>query len=323
MSNRKKWKIIFSCVAVVVLIAIAVFLVLFEKHKDKEDNKLNDDNLSPTPPTQQTEVYATSFSLNLPDTIEILINTKVKLISGYINITPANAIDKLTYKITRKSGSGIGGITFNNNIITANSIGSYSIKFKVPKSASTNFSKTIDIIVYEEKTSSHISQTNNSIIIGENKNINDIFSIVDGDYKVESDNKTTISNDNISGITTGESKITFTFTKNYIQYIYDFTLTIKEQPIYEIVILNGTNNIIEIDFEDIPYAKIHYEIRNGNEKHLIQDVIAVSENNDVVKVLNYPGPFVNLEAVGLGEATITITYLHDSSIKVQVTIIVK
>ena len=319
MSNRKKWRWIFSCVAIVIFVSIAVVLVLFEKHKENSNNDKDDNNIVPP---QTTEIYATSFSLNLPDTIEILIDSKVKLLSGYVNITPAMAIDKLTHEITRKSGSGIDGITFNDNVITANSLGTYSMKFKVPKSESTNFSKTINIVVYEDKNSSHIYQTSNSINIGDNKNVNEIFTILDNNYQVETDNKAIISNGVINGMALGETKIKFTFTKNYVKFIYDFILTIKEQPVYNILILNGTDNIIEIDLDKNPYAKIHYEIRNGNEKHIYQDVVAVSDNENIVRVVNYPEPFINIEAVGLGETTITITFSRDTSINIQVTIIV-
>ena len=73
---------------------------MFQKYKNKENDLDKDDNSTQQLPTEQTEIYATSFSLNIPDNIEILVNTKVKLNSGYINITPTNFINKVTYEIS-------------------------------------------------------------------------------------------------------------------------------------------------------------------------------------------------------------------------------
>ena len=91
---------------------------------------------------------------------------------------------------------------------------------------------------------------------------------------------------------------------------------------YEIVLLNAPNNTIEINFDDNPYAKIWYEIRNRNQEHVDQGVLAVSSDENIVNITSYTEPYINIEALKEGEVTITITYSHDTSFKIDVKIIV-
>ena len=102
MSNRKKWRWVFVGFSIVIFITIAVVLVLFNKSNDKSNKDDQSDNS-----TQPTEVYATSFSLNIPDTIQILVDTKIKFASGYVNVTPASMLNKLICETNAKSGGNI------------------------------------------------------------------------------------------------------------------------------------------------------------------------------------------------------------------------
>ena len=107
-----------------------------------------------------------------------------------------------------------------------------------------------------------------------------------------------------------------------MQYVYQFTLIIKEQPRYEIILKDITNNTIEIDFDVEPNKHIEFEIVDRESGNVDQVVDAVSSDENVVKIISYTEPLIKIKATGLGEATITIFYSLDTSIQVQLKIVV-
>ena len=305
-----------------VIVGIAITLVFVNKSKEKLDHDSNNGNINST--SQTNETYATSFAMNLPNTIKILVGTKVFLLDGYINVTPSSMLKKLTYEISPKSNGSLNGIKFENNIITANSIGGYIIKFKIPKSASVYFTKTINIVVYEETTSSHIYQTSNTMVIGESKNISELFSVLDGsNFSATTDGNITYSNDIITAQNVGDSKIQFNFAENYIKYVYDFEIKIKDEPMFKIVLLNVTNNTINIDMSDNDVAFINFQVKNREEENVTQAVKVSSSNKEiVVDETKTDDVLIKIRAKSTGEATITISLDSDQTIRVDIKVIV-
>lgn len=313
--KRKIWKWIFSIFIASALVGLATFLVLHDNNDTDAD--------VPENPDETEEIFATAYSFNIPETIYIAINTEANLLTGYINTTPAHAISKLTYEVAPKDSGVAGGVEFNGNKIVAKTLGNYIIRFKIPKSTTSNFTKNLNVVVHDNTNLSHICQTSESIIIGERKNINELFSIKElTEYTIQTDSKTSYSNSYINAISNGKSEIKFTFKDNYINYIYKFTIDVEELPEFEIILKNTTNNTIEIDFDVETNKHIEFRVQNREQGYVQQTVDAVSSNENIVRVVSYTEPFIKIEAVGLGEAIIRITYSLDKTIYVELKVIV-
>lgn len=322
MNNRKKWKFIFTCAAIVVVVLIAIALVLLNTYK--KDVKPEEDDDIPTEPPKTDEIYATSFSLNLPETIHILVGTDVNLKTGYINVSPTSMIDKLTYEVTPKSTGVVNGIVFENNTISAKSLGRYTIIFKMPKSKSTNFSKSIDVLVYDNAINSHIYQINSILTIGEQTNLSQMFSIQAGKtYSVSTDSNTFYENENLIGTSVGESVVRFNFLENYVQYNYKFELTIKDIPEFAIVLNNVTNKIITLDLVENDTYQIDYSILNRDEEHVYQkDILATVSDETFVEVIRIAEPLIKIKAVKQGEVTLKISLVSDENIFIEIKVVV-
>ncbi len=306
---------------VMFLLGIAIFLVIYN---NKDDNQNNKNDNGENPPNEETEIYATSFSLNIPDGIEIFINSKINFKSGFVNVTPSSMLSELEYEIAAKSGGTDGGLKFENNTLTATEIGEYTIKFKMPKSSSSYFSKTISILVYEEENKGHIYQTTKSIIIGEELDVNDLFQINSNkSFNVQTDNKISYSKNKIKALNLGESDISFKFTESYLEFVYNFTLSIKEEPKYVIELKNITNNVLTINLVD-EFAYIQFEVVDRDEGDISQLVEVVSVDDNIATVNSYDinPPLIKITAKSVGETVIKIIYTLDITVQVEVKVIV-
>ena len=287
--------------------------------REKYNSKANSNKFENLPSSSET--YATSFSLNLPDTININKGAKLKLKHGFVNVTPSSVLNKLEYEITPKGSSSLNGIVYNDNVITANEIGSYTIKFKMPKTESSYYSKTITVVVYPIDEEIFINQNSNSLTIGETKSVYELFTFATNkSFNMSVDNKLQLYNNEITACELGVSNILFSFTENYMEFIYDFNLIIKEEPAYKIVL---TNNTITIDLADNEYAYIYYQVTDRDEHFVTQDIDAISQDENIaIKVQIANDNTIKIKGLVAGETIITIFLTADESIKVDVRVIV-
>ncbi len=315
MKNKSKW--IFTVASVVIVIAVAIILVLREKYHNKTNTVLSD---APS----NTDTYATSFSLNLPDTIEMNIGSKLKLKDGYVNVTPSGVLNKLEFDIVPKGNSSRNGISFENNMISANEIGSYSIKFKIPKSDYSFYSKTININVYPMEEEIFIKQKSDSLIIGETKSVYELYTVVTGkNFTISTDEKIQFLNNYLTALEVGISRITFSCAENFMEFIYDFNLTIKNEPEYQILISNVTNNTKTINMLNNEYSYIYYQIVDRDEKYVTQDIDVESQDESIVIIDEIANDnSIKLQALKHGETKITIFLTDDPTIKVEIIVIV-
>lgn len=332
MGKRKSW--LYSIFAVLVIISLVMLLIFWPKKGDDNPDDAGQDEIVEEQPEEEgndgtaetipEEIYATSFVVNLPSTINILNGTTINLISGYVQVQPSEMADKIEMEIVPRYSSSAFGLELNNFTITAKEVGTYNLILSVSKSKTTSFNETILITVYEEESNSHISQTANSIIKGEKINISDIFSIKgDATFDVITDSKATIIDNCITATTTGTSKIIFKFTENYVQYVYEFEIIVKDQPQYYFVLNNVTNNAIELNLESSPVFHVNYKIQNREEGDISQDIVYVIGDETIVEVEDITNPLIKIRALKVGETTLTLTCKVDNSVKVEITIIVK
>ena len=304
--KKKFWRWVFIIFTIVVIASIAITLVcLVPNDEDKE--------LDTTP---DQELYATSFSLNVPSAITILRNETVQLLDGYMSITPIEAKSLVTYTVKSKSGSNKNGITFVNNTITGKTIGEYEIEFSAKKSASTYYTRIVNINVVDD-FEEHITQEQHSVLIGETKRIDEIFTINKNNYEITTDSKITYTENSLTAQAVGDSNITFKFTDGYLKYSYHFMITVKDLPEYRIEVVGIENNIININLDNNDSFQINYAIYNRNEQKVEQDIEVISSNENVVVKERILYPLIKINVLGKGEATLTIKLKNDPSIYIQ------
>ena len=304
--NKKFWKYsIFASVVIVVVVLLLILVPIIENKTNKKSNN---------------ESYANYFSLNTPSLINVYVGSKIKLKDGYISIKPTIVLTKMTVDIKTAGGDSTNGLIFKDNEIISKQTGNYIVKFKVPKSSSEYFIKTIDINVFDSKENAHIHLLRSITNVGISISLENLFSFKSNNYLIVTDDKLTHSNGIITANKEGESNIIFVFNEGFVDYVYNFSIFIEPKATYEIILSNVENNRIETEFEDELYLKIQYEITNGVEENVVQDVLVVSSDENIVSVEEIEEPFITLFVQSKGEVVITITHLLDPGVKKTLTI---
>lgn len=314
--NKRAKNVIFIVFSVIVIVSIAITLIFIPK-ETKPLNYNSDNNTD-------NELYAESFSLNMPDTIQILKGTSVGLLPGYFEVLPSQMSDKLTTEIQLKSGGVVNGIQFQNNKISAISAGNYAIKFKMPKTKSTYFSKTVNINVYENQQNSHVYLNNFELKAGDSKNIAELFTIKEGlEYDITVGANLIMNGNNITANYAGECDLNFVVTSNYLKYNYNFTISVLEQPSYVIELVNVSNNTINIDRSENDVEYVQFVVKNREGENVSQLVKAKSSDSSIVEVeQGYDDVLVKLKALKSGTAHITLYLQSDESIETIINVLV-
>jgi len=331
MKKRKSW--IYSVFVVLLILAIVLCLIFWPKNnsdinevqdeigeeENGEDNGEDEDETK-TP----LETYATSLTVNLPDTINMLVGTRVNLLSGYLEVQPSEMLNNVKTEITPRYQSSAFGLQLNNKTLLANEVGSYNLKFSVEKSATLNFTHTTMINIYQDVSNSHIIQINNSLTKGIDYELSDVFYMKENlNLDLVTDNKITYKNNRLKPILLGDSSISVKIIEDFIEYNYQFHFKIKDQPQYSIELKNVNNNDIEFDLSNTSVFFINYEIKNRNEEYVKQDVITNIENENILKIESCEPPLIKLNAKSVGETTLKITCAEDLSIFVIINIVIK
>lgn len=324
--KNKIWGWIFTIVSVASIVLVAIFLVLHNKDKSKPETPSieNPEISTPINPSEpEKETYATAFSISLPDTIQILLGTKVTLKAGYMNVTPAIMLEKLTFEVIPKTGGVVNGIKFEDNSIEAISTGRYELKFKMPKSKLTFFSKTVDVLVYDEITSCPVYQVEDTMVVEESAYLATMFEIMDGkEFIISTDSKITYVDETLTAQTTGESVISFSITETNVEYTYQFSITIKDKPMYQIVLNNVQNNQLTFDISINDVSNINFSVVNRDEENVSQAISVTSSDETIVVIERVYDPLIKIRALSVGEARITISLASDPTIKVEINVIV-
>lgn len=295
-----------------------------EQGDSPEDNTEDVENESGGEQEESQEVYANSLLVNLPTKMNILKGTTVELASGYLQVTPNEMLSKITVNINPTYNSAEDGLSFRNNILYANKVGTYQVKFSVPKSTSEHLTKTISITIFEEKTLAHVNQLRKSVYFNEHLSIADVFSInCELDFIVNASDILAIKNGNISLLSTGEGEIEFKFLEDHVVYNYQFKITIKDIPEYCFVFNDLKDNTIEIDLLQDDIFRIYYQINNRQEEAINQQISAVSQDETIARIEKIESPFIKIKGLKAGNTKIVLTYLKDTSVTFEITVIVK
>ncbi len=273
--------------------------------------------------TEDKIVYATSLVLNCPRSITINLGESVILLNGYISIKPEESSIFLKYEITNKYGSEDGGISFLNNIITANKIGKYSIDFTIPKSKNQHLKDSIQVSV-EENENSNIIQLVDSLEIGSDYKLDDVFQInTNADMRIEvlDTNCLIYEDETFIPLSKGNAKILIQLKYDYILYNYSFSLTIRLKPEYTIEIYSDNSDELKLFQGEI--FPLMYNIIDKNGITAYQKISVVSSNSAIVEVLSTDHPLIYLNCKSRGEIILTITCLLDDQVRKEIKIVVE
>lgn len=300
-------------IAVVTIILLLVFV-------PKIKNKIERDDNNTAPSTEDVGNYATYFDLNLPTNINIFVGTTINLSNSYFSIIPSSMESSITNYIEVIDGV-YNGITFDDYVISGNAIGTYKITFSVPSSASSSFNKSIYVNVHNNLDLAHVSLIKSSIIINETNSVLDLFKFnSNSTYVLTSSDNINCSNDIIVGKMVGNGLLNFKFVENNIQYNYQFELNVKYVPEYKIVVNDIDNNTIALSENESFF--LNYLVFNRDDEKVTYNIQALSFDEDIVRVDNVMNPLVKLKALAKGETTIRLMLEDDSSIHIDLIVIV-
>lgn len=281
---------------------------------------------TPIEPSEPEEIYATNLTLNCATYIVLTVNEQVKLLDGYITIEPVEALDKLTAGIYDENLNFSTGITFNNNLILANRLGKYYIKFSIPTSAEQTITKMITIDVVANDAEDLINQNIFSLTVGDNKSITEIFTFSPSvtNYSYVFDDKMSLNNNVLTAKEVGESDLTVTYIAGMVEYVYKNTITIKALPVYEFLIKDNLGNVIsdfnfDVLVDDDPIFFNVY-IKNGAEEYVPQELTLDCDNTGLSA--KYQTPFLKVSFKKAGTYTLTVVFDTDISISKTFTFVI-
>lgn len=311
----------------IVIISLVIALIFLPKEKDDitiPDDEPVEDNQDQNNNNQESETYATAFSVNLPSSISLLKGTYAILSSGYLQVTPNEIQSKINIEIVPRYNSSAFGLEYSNSTLTAKEVGSYNLIFSVAKSKTTNFSKTILVTVFDDITDAHIKQINDNIIHGESVNINNFFEFNTAlNYSVDVDNKLSFLNGMVNALQVGESNLNISFPDGNITYFYSFKIYVNAKPQYYFVLPKLIDNTLEVEIDKNNYINIEYAIKDRDEQKISQKIKVEIEDENVATLDYVAAPLIFLNLLNRGTTKITLIYATDNSIKIEITLIVK
>ena len=296
-----------------------------EQPKDPETNTPDNGNEENNEDTQEKEeTFATKIKLNCDDDILISVGTSVELTSGFITVEPNIYLKDVTTSITVDSGA-TKGINFSNNIITANDIGRYTIKFSVPKTNNTFINDSLYIRVVSKEEDNKVKLVSNNFTIdttiplSEMLEINSIYS----NYTLESNEYYTYSNNQITFNKEGNSNILLSINTNFLIYKYCFGFLVKPKVESTIIVEGENNGILQIEKDINEYFEISYFVKYGSGENIRENVSVQLEDDNVIQVIDIVYPIITFKVLEKSSVKLTLTLTKVDIPPKELTIIIK
>lgn len=208
----KKKTFLYAIYACAVIVCLSLFLVLRFNVFAKETDGI---------------IYAENIVLNCPREFEIEVGTTVTLNNDFIKITPANFSSKMEYEVSNES------LTFNYDARTlkAGKTGAYYITFSVQTSKNAYKKEKLKITATANCRQNDIKLKTNSIKLGTNANLADIFEIVNSSIEfniiVEDSNILEFNNNCFFAKNVGQTNVVVSIFDGYISYSYSYTFSVE------------------------------------------------------------------------------------------------
>lgn len=304
-----KKKVLFFVYCAVMITGIVLFLI-FAPNLLNDDSKIEDNK------------YANRIQLNCEDDIVLTVGSSVELLDGYLTITPSDCSSQMRTEISSKN-STISGITFKNNIITANSLGTYTIKFLIAKSEYSDASDILTITVVDDDDDTNVEILNNNFTNNTTVNILNIFSFDEmfKNFSVDENEYLTYLSNSVKFTSTGRTEIGLNMFTSYLKFSYKFNILINPQYTACIEISDENNGVLEISAEVGDSFEISYVIVYNSNENESQDISIPS--NDSVEILTITSPIITCKCLSKTTSTLTITPSNPYVAPKQLTIVFK
>lgn len=306
-----KKKIAFFIYCALVITGIALFLVFAPEIQSfkSSNNDSNSDNY-----------YATKIKLNCNDEIVLSVGSKVELLNGYISVTPSNTKSKIRNEISSKN-STVSGISFEDDTITAKSVGVYTIKFLIAKSSSADLSDSLTINVVDHDQDTNVKMLKNNFTSNTTVDICNIFEFDDmfTSYSILDNENLNYNTGSIEFLSTGKPTIELNLSTNYLNYSYKFDVLITPQYTSSIQIFEENSGIINISAEVGEKFEIGYQIiHNSNENETQEIYIEILSGN--VKIESITSPIISCRCTDISPVTLLISSTNPQVQPKQLTI---
>ena len=122
----------------------------------------------------------------------------------------------------------------------------------------------------------------------------------------------------------GNYQITFTITDVDIKYFYTFEVEVKEKTVsqYSISVIGVENDSYTMPLTNTTEMLGYLVTKSGNSSNINQKASVISDNNSVATAEIMGIGFIYIQAISVGEANITLTYLADNSVTYTFKIII-
>lgn len=306
-----KKKIFFFVYCAFMVVGIILFLIFTPKLMQ---------NKTSTQPSQ----YASKIQLNCNDNIILSVGSSVTLLNNYITVLPTNTISNVRHEISSKNAN-ISGISFYNNIIKANAVGVYTIKFLVKKSETVDIYDSMKISVVDEENDTNVQILNNNFTSNTTVNVSNIFSFDEmfTSYSINDNNYLNYNKNLVEFTSIGQSTINLNLKTNYLLYKYNFNITINSQATSNIQIENEINGILEVNTNIGDTFEIMFRIIYNSSESENQQVLVTTENENSIEILSTNSPVITCKCLSKNSTTLTITPINTNIPPKQLTIIFK
>lgn len=251
--------------------------------------------------------YATKLKLNCADEIVLSVGSSVELLDNYITVEPQSMYSQVEYTISNKSEQETG-ISFENNLITANEEGSYSIIFSVKKSEDKQIHDTLKITVVDKSSDTNVKLINNNFTNDTTITINEFLDINEEfiNYSISNNQHILYNNNQVQFIDVGNSVLQLNLDNNYLRYYYSFNVLINPKIETSIEIKDLYDGIIQVTTNIEDMFDLEYYFKTDSGEHITQEVTVEIEDETVATLVSNLAPILTFKCLKKSSTKITL-----------------
>lgn len=292
----------------IVVVGIFIISLVFANFNKNSSSEVNANTISTNQETKK-------IKLHCPNKITLEVGQSANFLEGYLTVKPSG--ENVSVLIEGEDN----GITFLENQVIANSVGSYKLIFSIGENDEIK-SDFVNIEVVNKGESIDIKQIRGSVNMDDSYEMTELFNIINtvNIFKIKTLKNLKYENGLISTISEGIGEIECIFIYDFVEVNYKFSFAVKPAPEYKISIINFETDVIELEYVENKVYGIQYEINNRNEENVSQFVSVSIDNDNIASIYRLSSPIVRIKCLNKGTANLTIVCTLDTNIQKTITI---
>lgn len=321
--KKKSWLFVVYCTMIIV--SLAVFLVVYPKHKAKDTLAPKDETKSVETNSQQTEevdnnIYLKSITVNCSTDFIVPKGSRCSFDQDFISVKPDNQTVGLEFKFLNSHDEIIHDLIFLNYGFDAIKVGNYKLQISGKSSKSAYIKKYINITIVEVEDFEYITQKKDKLDLFSNINFSSVF---ETDLQKEIEVATTgsaLSYDNGVFQANSVGKANVNLTIRYTNFICEM--------VYEIVVVPLNYSIDAKDSYTYNFVlninkSIPYYVSRGEDFGISQEIEYTVADESVIKVVSSNQNIIVIKLLKIGTTTLTLKSTADSTATKTITIVVQ